>query len=66
MTSGLLTKCMGEKMAGSGLQLSHLKTVFSRDGRVGIETLFGEKVDGKVRVTKTKRIIENVCSFLEK
>ena len=64
VSSGLLTKCMGEKIAGSGLQLSHLKTVFSRDGRVGIETLFGEKVDGKVRVTRTKRIIDNVCSFL--
>ena len=65
VTAGLLTKCMGEKMAGSGLQLSHLKTVFSRDGRVGIETLFGEKVDGKIRVTRTKGIIDNVFIFRE-
>ena len=65
--SRAITKCICDKIGGSWLRLAHLKMAYERNGRQGIEALFGERVgnSSKIRVTKTKRIIENVCKFLE-
>ena len=54
--SRAITKCMCDKIGGSGLRLAHLKMAYERNGRQGIEALFGEKVgnSSKIRVTKQR------------
>ena len=69
VTSGSLSKSMSERMAGSGLKMGHLRMAYTRVGRQGIDAFFGERVDGakgNIRVKKNKRIIDNVCKYLER
>ena len=65
VSTGHLSKSMCDKVAGSGLTLNPLRVAYRRGGRKGLETLFGEKVRGKVRVTKNERVIDNVCNYLD-
>ena len=60
----ILTKGMAQKVAGSGLNIFHLKLARSRDEISGISQLFKEKFDGKARVTNNKKIIAKVNDFL--
>ena len=60
----ILTKSMAQKVAGSGLNIFHLKLARSRDEISGISQLFKEKFDGKARVTNSKKIIAKVNDFL--
>ena len=65
--AGSLTESKAEKLAGSGLNLSHLRVAYQRDGRQGIEALFGDKMvgtTGRIWVTKTKRFIDIVYKYL--
>lgn len=53
----VITKGMAGKIAGSGLKLCHLNLAFRRGGKEGLSSVFCQKVNGKVRVTNSKRIL---------
>lgn len=58
-TKGVVTKYMAEKIAGSGLEYQHLRLAFMRNKDRGLSALLGEKAaDGKVRVTRSKKIVD--------
>jgi nicotinamide mononucleotide (NMN) deamidase PncC len=59
-----VSKQMAMKIAKSGLSLAHLRLAVNRGGRDGLYKLFTGKVNGKVRVTFAKRIIDSVFSYL--
>ena len=65
IVSKVISKGMGDKIAGSGLTLSHLKLSILRGGKEGLRSVLTEKVNGKPRVTKTSRIIAALFSYLE-
>ena len=54
---------MVDKAASSGLTYDHLKTVFVRDGELGLRALFAEEVNGKVPVTKNNKIITSLIQY---
>jgi DNA polymerase III epsilon subunit-like protein len=60
----IVSKQMAMKIAKSGLSLAHLRLAVNRGGRDGLYKLFTEKVNGKVRVTSAKRIIDSVFSYV--
>ena len=52
------------KIAASGLNLGHLKLAFSRNGAEGVAVLLSERdVNGRMRVTKSKKIIEKISDY---
>lgn len=60
---------MAKTIAGSGLAYKHLKLAYERDCIKGIESLFTEIYDScsrKVRVTKSKNIIDSVSDHFSK
>lgn len=57
ITSKVTSKGMGDKIAGSGLMLNHLKLSFIRSGFEGLRSVLTERINGKSRVTKSSRII---------
>ena len=57
----LLSKGMATKIAGSGLSYRHLQLAFRRDKDCGLQRLLGEVTNGKVRVTKSARIIDSLA-----
>jgi hypothetical protein len=60
-----ISKGMATKAAQSGLQLSHLKLVYNRSGREGLQQLMEERdAEDKPRVTDMKRIHDSVCEWL--
>ena len=65
IVSKVISKGMGDKIAGSGLTLSHLKLSILRGGKEGLRSVLTEKVNGKCRVTTTSRIIATLFSYLE-
>ena len=63
--SKILSKGMADKLAGSGLQLGHLKLAHKRSPSNGIKALFSEKtIHGKPRITKNLPIIDKVINYL--
>ena len=54
---------MALKIAGSGLAMHHLALAYQRDQSSGIKKLFSQTVAGKVRVTKSERIIAAVNDY---
>ena len=59
-------KEMVTKISRSGLCLQHLHLAINRNGLDGLSQLFKENtLNGKPRVTSTKRIIENVFNYLK-
>lgn len=59
-----------ENIAASGLNLEHLKLIYSRDGEDGLHSTFTSKnSEGQPRVTNTKRTLEslvpNLVDFLK-
>ena len=63
IASKVVTKGMGDKIAGSGLMLSHLQLSFSRGGKDGFKSVLTEKINGKARVTTSSRIIMQLCNY---
>ena len=63
--AGAMTKFMAEKISGSGLAMNHIFLAFNRGNKQGIIDLFGENDDGKVRVTKSKKVIEKIAQYVE-
>lgn len=57
ITSKVTSKGMGDKIAGSGLMLNHLKLSFIRSGLEGLRSVLTERINGKSRVTSSSRII---------
>ena len=47
---------MAEKVSASGLTLEHLQLAYSRGGLAAISNVLKEKFDGRVRVTRNKRV----------
>ena len=56
---------MAAKMAGSGLNFSHLQLIFQRGGTEGLKELCREKFCGKARVTADKNILNRLGVFFE-
>lgn len=53
-------KC-AQHVAGSGLQLTHLKNIFQRDGEDGlVNTFISPNSEGQLRVTNVRRTLECV------
>ncbi|XP_068696137.1 uncharacterized protein [Montipora foliosa] len=65
IASKVISKGMGDKIAASGLTLSHLKFSILRGGKDGLSNVLTEKVNGKPRVTAASRIIAALFSYLE-
>lgn len=60
-----ISKSMAEKVAASGLTLEHLQLAYSRGGLDAISNVLIEKFDGRVRVTRNKRVIKSICSYFQ-
>ena len=65
IVSKTVSKAMGNKIATSGLNLTHLQLAFRRGGADGLSSVLTEKFEGKARVTANKRIITSISSFLQ-
>ena len=63
ISSKAVSKGMAEKIAASGLRLSHIQLAFTRGGADGISKVLTEKFSGRARITTNKRILESISSF---
>lgn len=54
------------RMAEHGITIEELKNEYSIHQRQGIEVCLGVQVNGKPRVTKTKKIVDSVCECIKK
>jgi len=61
----VISKGMGEKIAGSGLMLNHLKLSFIRGGKEGLRSVLTERINGKPRVTTSSGIIIALFNHLK-
>ena len=60
----VLSESMAKRVAGSGLNYSHLYTTYQRGGLDSLRQLFTEETsNGSVRVTKSSRIMNSVFEF---
>ena len=65
VANGVCKHATAENIAGSGLNLAHLKIIFGRDGEDGLISTFTNKnSEGQTRVTNTKRTLESVIPKL--
>ena len=55
-----LSKAMVAKLAGTGLSYHHLQVVYTRQSDEGLRAVLSEKVNGKARVTKCKKILDAI------
>ena len=53
----VVSKGVANRIAGSGLKLQHLKLTFERGGYEGLGFVLKEKVNGKVKILKSRRKI---------
>lgn len=61
VAEGVCKRTTAENIAGSGLRLSHLKTIYERRGVDGLLNTFTEKnSEGQPRVTSCKRMLKSV------
>ena len=56
---------MGDKIAGSGLMLNHLKLSFIWGGKEGLRSVSTLGINGKPRVTPSFRIIMALFNHLK-
>ena len=65
MAKGVFKRPTAENIAGSGLNLQHLRTIHKRGGEDGLRDVFMEKnSEGQPRVTNQKRILDVVIPKL--
>ena len=64
ISSKVISKGLAEKAASSGLTYRHLQVAFKRQGESGLKSVLGEKFNGKVRVTKSIRVISSLLDYL--
>ena len=63
--AGACSRVMLEKMASSGLQLRHLQLAHDETGDDGVAALLAKRDSrGRVRVTKSKKIVTSICAYL--
>ena len=61
VAKGICKRASEENIAGSGLQLCHLRTIYQREGKYGLLNTFTEKnSEDQPRVTNCKRTLESV------
>lgn len=65
ITSKVISKGMGDKIAGSGLMLNHLKLSFIQGRKEGLRSVLAERINGKPRVTISSRIIMALVNHLK-
>ena len=65
IASKVISKGMGDKIAGSGLMLNHLKLSFIWGGKEGLRSVLTERINGKPRVTTSSRIIMALFNYLK-
>ena len=63
IASKVIIKGLGDKIAGSGLMMSHLQHSFSRGGKDGLKSVLTEIISGKARVKTSSRIITQLCNY---
>ncbi|XP_068672897.1 uncharacterized protein [Montipora foliosa] len=61
----VVSKGMAEKIAGSNLQLCHINLAFQRGGLEGIASILSETINGKARVTRSKRITQQLYKYFK-
>ncbi|XP_062607534.1 uncharacterized protein LOC134269349 [Saccostrea cucullata] len=62
---GILKMSTAEKVAGSGLNLGHLKKIYEREGEDGLRNIFSCKNrEGQPRVTNIKKTLEEIMPKL--
>ncbi|CAC5417983.1 unnamed protein product [Mytilus coruscus] len=62
----IITPRTANVIAASGMSFPHLRLSYARDGRQGIEDVLKEEdVNGKVRVTKSKKIVDAISDFFK-
>ena len=65
VANGVCKAATAENIAGSGLNLGHLRTIFGRDGQDGLLNVFqGKNSEGQPRVTNNKRVLDSVIPSL--
>ena len=57
---------MATKIARSGLNYSHLKLAYERNGFDGLSSVLGEMVNGVVCVTKHGPVIQRIVDHFSK
>lgn len=61
----IISKAVASKMCKSGLALPHLMLAFQRGGDEGIRTLLKEKIAGRIRVTSSAKILDNIVDYFK-
>jgi len=61
----VITKGMAEKVASSGLTITHLQLAFQRGAADGLSNMLMERFQGKPRVTRNKCVVANICNFFQ-
>ena len=61
----VISKGMAEKIAGSNLQLCHMDLAFQRGGLEGISSTLSETLNGKARVTRSKKIAQQLYKYFK-
>lgn len=62
--TAVVSKMMLKKMARNGITYQDLKSEFDSNGRKGIQAYLGVNINGKPRVTTSKKIIDSIVNFL--
>ena len=63
--AGKISQGMAAMIAGSGLAMCHLQSVYQHGGKENMFDVLTEVFDGKPRVTNKKKIQADICSFFE-
>lgn len=63
--SKAVSKGMCHTIAYSGLSFEHLKLAFYRNGRQGVMDVLTEEVNGKARVTRSKKIVDSISDYFQ-
>ena len=60
--STVLSLDMISKIADAGISYQHMNNVFGRGGDSGLRSFLGKTVNGKLRVTKNRRVIDSLVA----
>lgn len=63
--SKAVSKGMCHTIAYSGLAFEHLKLAFNRNGRQGVMDVLTEEVNGKARVTRSKKVVDSISDYFQ-
>ncbi|XP_069122588.1 uncharacterized protein [Argopecten irradians] len=66
ISAKVLSVGMARRMAGSNLNIHHVKVAHKRGGTEGVRKVFTETCGKGVRVTKSRKIIDSVSQWMER